>query len=139
VQTKYILYAEDDIDDQELLTEVLQEVDGGLRLMCVNDGYDVLHFLDNIQPGSSLPCIIILDINMPSLDGMQTLKLLKAHPSYEKIPVIMFSTSNSQKDIVKANDLGADDFITKPVQPDKLGEIAARFASLCSIVPERTN
>ena len=135
---KYILYAEDDLDDQELLTEMLHQVDGGLKLVCVGDGYDVLHYLENLSHGSNFPCIIILDINMPSLGGMETLKILKHHEKYSKIPVIMFSTSNSQKDMEHAQEYGANEFITKPVKPDHLESIANKFAAYCNVVPQKT-
>lgn len=134
---KYILYAEDDLDDQELLTEMLQQVDGGLKLVCVGDGYDVLQHLESLTPGSDYPCIIILDINMPALDGMQTLKILRNHHKYGKIPVVIFSTSNSQKDRDQAAELGANEFITKPVKPDHLETIANKFAAYCNVVPQK--
>jgi CheY-like chemotaxis protein len=136
VEGKYILYAEDDVDDQELLIEMMSEVGPDLRVLCVNDGYDVLHFLENLQPGSRFPCIILLDINMPGLDGLQTLKLIKDHDTYRSIPVIIFSTSNSQKDKDTAMSLGAEDFTTKPARPEELDSIARHFASFCYTVPE---
>jgi CheY-like chemotaxis protein len=136
VEGKYILYAEDDVDDQELLIEMMSKASPDLRVLCVYDGYDVLHFLENLQPGSRLPCIILLDINMPGLDGLQTLKLIKDHDTYKSIPVIIFSTSNSQKDKDTAMSLGAENFNTKPVKPEELDSIARHFASLCYTVPE---
>ena len=136
MEGKYILYAEDDADDQELLIEMMSKVGADLRVLCVNDGYDVLHFLENLQPGSRFPCIILLDINMPGLDGLQTLKLIKDHDTYRSIPAIIFSTSNSQKDKDSAMSLGAEDFTTKPVRPEELDSIARHFASFCYTVPE---
>jgi CheY-like chemotaxis protein len=137
VEGNYILYAEDDLDDQEMLTEMMSEVDSGLRLVCVKDGYDVIHYLENLSSGSNYPCIIILDINMPGLDGMQTLKLLKDNDKYKNIPVVVFSTSNSATDKEKAEALGASEFVTKPVKPSQLDNIARRFAAYCHTVPQK--
>lgn len=132
---KYILYAEDDLDDQELLTDMLTEADDSLKLICLNNGSDLLNFLDSLTPGSPYPCMIILDINMPTLDGLQTLKQLRKNPRFRELPVVMFSTSSSQADIHNALKLGADEFITKPVKPDQLQDVANRFASYCRLVP----
>lgn len=136
VEGKYILYAEDDLDDQELLTEMLHHVDGNLKLICVEDGYQVLSFLENLRPGNNYPCIIVLDINMPNLDGMQTLKILKSQDHYRSIPVLIFSTSSAELDRVTAMNSGAAEFITKPVARGHLENIAGKFATYCYTVPQ---
>ncbi len=139
VLEKYLLYAEDDADDQEMLLEMLNQVDSSLRLICVSDGYDVIHFMNNLDAGSNYPCVIILDINMPGCDGIQTLRLLKNDPRYRNIPVVMFSTSNSMKDKDESAAAGAADFFTKPLSPAQLEAIATNFAAYCQIVPAKIN
>lgn len=131
---KYILYAEDDQDDREMLTEMLSQVDGHLKLECVNDGYEVIQYLKAIEDESAYPCVIILDINMPGLDGMETLRLLRKDDRFNSIPIIIFSTSDSKVDIERAHAFGANEFITKPVKPKQLETIATKFALYCHTV-----
>jgi CheY-like chemotaxis protein len=135
VPDKYILYAEDDIDDQELLCEMIQQIDHKLEIITVPNGLKLINFLESLTPGVKFPCFIILDINMPTLDGLKTLEILKCEESYKNIPVIMFSTSNLQKDIDDAIRLGAKEFITKPVEHAQIENVTQKFAEYCHSVP----
>jgi len=74
-----------------------------------------------------LPDLILLDIMMPDLDGLELLKMIKAHPKLFKIPVIMISAKQDLKTIQMAQNLGADDYITKPFENKKLLEMVNGF------------
>ncbi len=109
-----ILYAEDDIDDQMFLNESM--VSNGLKadMICVSNGEEAISYLESSPGPDGLPALIILDLNMPKIDGKQTLIYLKEHPHFAAIPVIVLSTSESttEKQYCKAQ--GAISYLTKP-------------------------
>lgn len=132
---KYILYADDDQDDQELMHEVMQTVAGDLEIVSVRNGREVIDFLSALHTGDHYPSLIMLDINMPIAGGYQTLKQLKLNPSFAHIPVVIFSTSNLIDDKQKSLHYGAYEYIPKPVFYKEVVEVCERFASLCHNAP----
>jgi CheY-like chemotaxis protein len=110
---KFVLYADDDTDDKDWVTEACQTVDRALQLTFVDNGRAVLDFLSGKSP-DGLPSLIVLDLNMPELDGRQTLKKLKTHPLYQSIPVAIVTTSTNRLDREVCQKLGASLFLTKP-------------------------
>jgi CheY-like chemotaxis protein len=131
VPLKYVLYAEDDTDDQEILTSLIPEADPELEVISVNNGLEVIQFLDSLPSHSTSPCLVILDVNMPLWDGIHTLRALKGSQKYNHLPVVMFSTSNDRKDIELALRLGALHFFTKPVHQHDIAKIVKQFADFC--------
>lgn len=110
---KFVLYADDDADDKDWVSEACAEVDASLALEFVDNGRQVLDYL--LQNGPErLPSLIVLDLNMPELDGRQTLKKLKTHPLYQGIPVAIVTTSANKTDRDVCRQLGASLFLTKP-------------------------
>lgn len=132
---KYIIYAEDDTDDREMLKEMMGKISDDIDVVSVHDGYGVLGFLSSLQPSDNLPCFILLDINMPGMDGYSTIKALKAHPIYQDITVIMFSTANHPREIEKSLQLGAAKFITKPFSVQEIEVITHEFVKFCENTP----
>jgi CheY-like chemotaxis protein len=92
-----ILYAEDDQDDFEVLKDALMQLTDRFDLVQAENGTGVISYLD--QHPSDLPCLIVLDLNMPIMDGKQTLKWLKEHPGYKNIPAMIFTTSSREEDL----------------------------------------
>lgn len=115
-----ILLAEDNIDHAELIIETLKEFNIGNDIHHVTNGELALDFLQNKPPfdkqAYSKPDLILLDLKMPRLDGKNTLKEIRQLPNYEKTPVVMISTSNTDSDIDECYKLGANSYITKPLQ-----------------------
>lgn len=134
---KYILYADDDTEDQDLLTEMFQNIDNSLQIICVENGRKALSFLDSLKSGEDLPCLIILDINMPQMDGITTLKEISSHHDYHNIPVCMFSTGKSEKEVAVAKEFGAVDFFRKPIDFNTLKNITSKFLNYCASTPPR--
>ena len=134
---KYILYAEDDVDDQDFLRETLSHLASELELVCVSNGLELVQFLDALQPEDYYPCFIILDVNMPVWDGIKTLQAIKSHREWNSLSVVMFTTSNGKKDGELAIREGAAEFITKPINDADLKRVTERFASYCLRQPER--
>ena len=109
---KKFLVIDDDRDDRELFCEALASVDPAINCEQAVDGKEALTRLSTKDIDK--PDIIFLDINMPVMDGWQFLSHLKKEDIYKEIPVIVSTTSSTQKDKRIANDLGALCFITKP-------------------------
>lgn len=115
-----ILIADDDPDDRMLIEEAFDENRIANNLSFVEDGEDLLDYL--MQRGkwsdpetSPRPGLILLDLNMPRMDGREALKHIKAEPSLAKIPVVVLTTSKQEEDILRTYGLGVNSFITKPV------------------------
>lgn len=109
---KRFVLADDDADDAELFTEALAAINP--RILCdyVSNGKILLDKIRHQQ--DELPDIIFLDINMPEMNGWDSLIELKKHSSLRHIPVVMYSTSSTYRDMQAAKKLGANFFYTKP-------------------------
>jgi CheY-like chemotaxis protein len=115
-----ILMAEDDPDDQLITRKALEENRVANPLVIVSNGEELLDYLRHegkFAPpaGSPKPCFILLDLNMPRMDGRETLKFLKQDPDFKKIPVVILTTSKAEEDILKSYNTGANSYVTKPV------------------------
>jgi CheY-like chemotaxis protein len=123
-----ILMADDDADDRELTKDALTESRLANELYFVEDGAALLDYLHRrgaySRPGSApRPGVILLDLNMPRMDGREALREIKADPELRNIPVVVLTTSKAEEDILQSYDLGANSFITKPVTFDGLVEV----------------
>ena len=128
--SKFILLGEDDIDDEELLKELFSSVDNSFSLMFIRKGKQIIEYLTTLRD-NHLPCLIILDYNMPELNGADILKELKDHPRYAGIPKIIWSTSQTDTYRKKCLELGADDYIIKPSKVNELVKIIEYMISFC--------
>jgi CheY-like chemotaxis protein len=120
-----ILIAEDDADDRFLMQKAIDEVGYDIQIDFVENGVELLDNLKNIQTqktAGSYPKFILLDLNMPKMDGREVLKNIKNHEEFRKIPVIIFSTTKNQLEVKRCYDLGANTYIVKPVNFDSLVE-----------------
>ena len=113
----HIVMADDDEEDFALTKQALNEAHLANQLQWVQDGEQLMIFLrkENEYKNAVTPDIILLDLNMPRKDGREALREIKADPRLRAIPVIMLTTSNTETDILKSYDLGANSYITKPV------------------------
>jgi CheY-like chemotaxis protein len=115
-----ILLADDDLDDCLLAQEALAESRLSNDLRLVHDGEALLDYLFHRGAYSAAgtaprPGVILLDLNMPIMDGREALARIKADPALRDIPVVVLTTSQSEEDIVRSYNLGASSFISKPV------------------------
>ncbi len=120
---KIILLADDDFDDAEIFSEALQKVKEPIEFLHFETGQAAFDFLISAE-AEKLPHYIFLDINMPVLNGWQTLSKIKKHDDLNAIPVIMYTTSSSSNEKNVAIDLGAQAFITKPTD---IGDLVKRL------------
>ena len=120
-----ILLVEDSVPDVRLTMEALKEAKVNNRLSVVEDGVEAMAFLR--QQGkyaeSCRPDLVLLDLNLPRMDGRQVLKEMKADPLLRRIPVVVLTTSQAEEDVLRAYDLHANCYITKPVDFDRFMEV----------------
>lgn len=138
-----IIMADDDEDDRMLTQDAMQAAGSHYDFITVADGQELLDFLrceGKYKQGRNmgLPSVILLDLNMPILDGRETLKRLKADPILASIPVVILSTSGEKEDINDSYALGASSYMVKPPEFSTLIDMMRQFNSYwfeCSMVP----
>lgn len=118
-----ILLVEDDPDDQEMTRRALRGSKLKNDLRIASDGEEALDYLKRrgayLQPKDApRPDLILLDLNMPKLDGRAVLKEIKSDPQLRRIAVVVLTTSSQEEDILRSYDLGVNSYITKPVRMD---------------------
>src|SRR5436853_6594879 len=124
-----ILYAEDEPDDVLFLKRALKSAGLPHTLNAVHDGEEALEYLAGEGPFTDraqypLPDLILLDINMPKLSGLDVLARLRTQPHLKLVPVLILTSSSRSEDRERARELGADDYLLKPSDPLKLPELA---------------
>jgi len=126
-----VVYADDDPDDIELVTEAFERYANNLTLKTFSNGLTILSFLKNLSIADNLPCLIILDINMPAMNGKECLKQIRQIDQYKDVPVVLFtaSVSDRDKEFAKLYQAG---FITKPLSSVQMDVIAAGFIEHCN-------
>ena len=130
--SKFILLGEDDADDQEMLKEVFTSIDTGFVLFFVNNGKEIISALEKLKD-EQMPCLIVLDYNMPGLSGADILRELGTNERYKNIPKVVWSTSGSEKFRNVCLELGAVDYVIKPNNVEGIEEVARYMLSLCLV------
>lgn len=127
-----ILLVEDSVDDIAITKRALKAANIVNRLWVVRDGKEALDFLSNKgqyeDPMSApIPGLILLDINLPKLNGLGVLKEIKSDNRLKHIPVVMLTVSRREEDILEGYNLGCNSFIQKPVEFEKFVEVVAQI------------
>ena len=115
-----ILLADDDSEDREMTRKAIDKNRLANEFYTVADGEELLDFLNHrgayAPPAlSPTPGLILLDLNMPRMDGREALAAIKADPALRRIPVVVMTTSKAEEDITRTYDLGSNSFISKPI------------------------
>lgn len=111
----YIVIAEDDNDDCYLVKTALEDIRFEADIIYTKNGIELLAHLESaIQNKTNYPIFILLDLNMPKMDGREVLKRIKSDILFKAIPVIVFSITRNQSEVKHCYDLGANTFIVKP-------------------------
>ena len=123
-----ILMADDDAEDRMLAQEALDQARLANDLRCVEGGEELMDYLRRRngyadESASPRPGLILLDLNMPKMDGREALVEIRSDPDLRLIPVVVLTTSQAEEDICRTYDLGASSFITKPVAFEGLVEV----------------
>ena len=138
---KRILLAEDNPNDVELTLTALQECRLSNEVEVVADGAEALDYIYHrgvkySSRATGLPCVILLDLKMPRVDGLEVLRCIKTDPAVRHIPVVMLTSSREEKDLVESYDLGVNAFVVKPVDFDQFLHAIKALGMFWAIVNE---
>jgi CheY-like chemotaxis protein len=120
-----ILLVEDDPVDQEMIGLAFKRASVANRVITMANGQEALDYLMAPRSESVLPAVIILDLNMPQMDGFEFLRRIKAEPRFAAIPVVVLTTSQFDRDLTQSYALGASSCLTKPGDFEQLVKMAA--------------
>lgn len=126
-----ILYVEDDLDDLFIVQQAFENHSGLIDVVHADNGFKALEVLNQFYENDTLPCLIILDMNMPGMDGRETLIRIRQSGRFDNIPVVIFTTSSNKADKDFAQKWNAD-FITKPIVYRELETLAKTFVDKCN-------
>ena len=128
---KKILLVDDDAEDRFIVFDALNSLDCSSLLMYAENGEAAIQILKTIDHVSDLPCLVVLDLNMPKMNGTETLRYLKSSSIYQHIPVIIYSTSENDLERDKCLNLGAHDYIIKPSSVKEWKKTTELLLSFC--------
>lgn len=127
----FILLGEDDVDDQEILQEIFNSVAPSFRLHFINNGKKLVSHLEETND-DHLPCLILLDYNMPELNGAEILESLNGNHRLQHVPKVIWSTSNAPAYKKTCLELGACDYLVKPSKINALEDMVRHIVSYCN-------
>lgn len=127
---KIILHIDDDEDDRMFVKEAIHDFDSSIRVIDIEDGELGLNYLNDAKQNGDMPCLVILDLNMPKMDGKLVLKEIKKDEDLSSIPIVIFTTSSSEVDKTFAKKERVE-MITKPPTTNRLTEAIARLITYC--------
>jgi CheY-like chemotaxis protein len=140
--SRWILLAEDDPKDAELTRRALAESKAG-DIVIAQDGAEALVCLrktDGDDGFSNRPCVVLLDLKMPKIDGLEVLRQIKTDPRLRTIPVVMLTSSRQERDVSQSYDLGANAYVVKPVSFAEfraaLREVGSFWAAINELPPQ---
>jgi CheY-like chemotaxis protein len=127
-----ILLADDDDDDKLIIQDAMESLGAGDVMMFANDGVHALEVLDLHFSAAMIPALIVLDLNMPKLNGTNTLQRLKNDDRFKHIPIIIYSTSVNPIERERCLSLGANAYLTKPLSFNESVDCAKTFLKHCN-------
>ena len=137
---KRILLVEDNENDIELTLNALQECRLSNEVLSVRDGAEALDYMycrnkfKDREEG--LPCVILLDLKMPRVDGIEVLRTLKGDPNLRHVPIVMLTSSREERDLVLSYDLGVNAFVVKPVDFSQFVQAIRNLGMFWAIINE---
>ncbi|MFP5324756.1 MAG: response regulator [Gammaproteobacteria bacterium] len=132
-----ILLVEDNPMDLDLTLRAFSKKKFSNQVHVARDGEEALAFINRWDSGETVPAVILLDINLPKVNGLEVLRQLKGHPVYRRIPVVVLTSSREDRDLKTAYDLGVNSYIEKPVSFSKFMEVAEQIELYWCVLNER--
>lgn len=132
-----ILLVEDNPMDLDLTLRAFSKKKFSNHVLVARDGEEALAFIPRWEAGEALPAVILLDINLPKVNGLEVLRQFKAHERFRRIPVVVLTSSREDKDLKTAYDLGVNSYIEKPVSFNKFMEVAEHIELYWCVLNER--
>lgn len=133
MQGRYIIFVDDDPDDLELITGVFKQYDPNIHVLEFKDGKEALCFLQDFSSPTFQPLLIVLDINMPRMNGKETLMALRKHAAYKNTPVVIYTTSSNKSDKEFCDKYHAS-WVQKPTTMEAVKQTAKILAEFCHMV-----
>lgn len=135
-----ILLAEDNPNDVELTLTALHSLNLANEIIVVNDGADVMDFLHRRRAFSARPpvqpVVIMLDLKMPRVDGLEALRQIRADPELRVLPIVILTSSREENDLVKGYQLGANAYVVKPVDFDQFISAVSQLGVFWALINE---
>lgn len=132
-----ILLVEDNPMDLDLTLRAFNKKKFSNTIQIARDGEEALAYFGRWEAGEALPAVILLDINLPKVNGLEVLQKLKEHPVFRRIPVVVLTSSRENSDLKTAYDLGVNSYIEKPVSFNKFIEVAEHIELYWCLLNER--
>jgi CheY-like chemotaxis protein len=128
-----VLLVEDNPDDEELTLRSLKQCNLANDIIVARDGVEALALLHE-GTNRVTPCVVLLDLKLPKLDGLGVLKRIREHPLTRTLPVVVLTSSAEDSDIIATYDLGANSYVRKPVKMDEFARATAQLGLYWTIV-----
>ncbi|AOF84404.1 response regulator [Hydrogenophaga sp. RAC07] len=132
-----ILLVEDNPMDLDLTLRAFNKKKFSNTIQIARDGEEALAYFPRWEAGEPLPAVILLDINLPKVNGLEVLQKLKSHSEFRRIPVVVLTSSRENSDLKTAYDLGVNSYIEKPVSFSKFIEVAEHIELYWCLLNER--
>lgn len=132
-----ILLVEDNPMDLDLTLRAFNRKKFSNVIQIARDGEEALAYIPRWAAGEPLPAVILLDINLPKINGLEVLRQLKAHEQFRRIPVVVLTSSREDRDLKTAYDLGVNSYIEKPVSFNKFMDVAEQIELYWCVLNER--
>ncbi|HSI09054.1 MAG: response regulator [Rariglobus sp.] len=132
-----ILLVEDNPMDVDLALRAFKKRRLTNPVEIARDGEEALAWIPRWETGAPLPAVILLDLKLPRVDGLEVLRQLKEHPQFRSVPVVVLTTSGESHDVARAYELGANSYIVKPVDFDKFVEVASQIEIYWTVINSR--
>ncbi len=132
-----LLLVEDNPMDLDLTLRAFNKKKFSNTIHVARDGEEALAWFARWEAGEQMPAVILLDINLPRINGLEVLQQLKAHPQFRRIPVVVLTSSREDSDLKAAYDLGVSSYIEKPVSFSKFIEVAEHIELYWCVHNER--
>jgi len=123
-QNKPILLVEDNPLDLDLTLRAFAQQKITNPILVARDGEEALAYIPKWDAGDPVPVVILLDLKLPKVSGLEVLEIVKSHPKYKTIPIVVLTSSDESSDVKKAYVLGVNSYIVKPVDFGKFIEVA---------------
>ncbi|HUW06861.1 MAG TPA: response regulator [Williamwhitmania sp.] len=140
MEVKTILLAEDNLNDVELTLSALEDLNIANKVVVVHDGVEALEYLRREgkykERSEENPGVVLLDIKMPRMDGIEVLNAIRQDPSLRKIPVVMLTSSREENDLVRTYEMGVNAYVVKPVDFSQFVDAVKQLGIFWALVNE---
>lgn len=135
LESAFIALIEDNPDDEALTLRALRKNGIANEVVVLRDGAEALEFL--LRPNAPLPSLVLLDLKLPRVDGLQVLQQLRATPHTSLLPIVILTSSSEERDVVEGYRLGANSYIRKPVDFQQFTEAVRQLGLYWLVLNQR--